>query len=120
MIELKDCDKIVTDQGAFYLGPSTKEYSEGYLELNPHTSLTLHNRIGGIEHLTQIKGKSVMIVFDKASGTNHLLEEGDELSLSPEGIWHIHANPFEEKCITYWYFDGDIQHIIEDIREGKE
>lgn len=66
---IKNCQKIKIEQGAFYLGESTKKKSVGYLELKPHSSLTLHNRWGGIENLTQIKESCVMVVFDKPSLT---------------------------------------------------
>lgn len=56
MYDINKCDKVEIEQGAFYLGELTKEKSVGYLELKPNTSLTLHNRWGGIENLTQVKG----------------------------------------------------------------
>lgn len=43
MYPIKNCQKVNIDQGAFYLGPSTKTKSVGYLELKPHSSLTIHN-----------------------------------------------------------------------------
>jgi hypothetical protein len=108
------------EQGAFYLGESTEEKSVGYLELKPHTSLTIHNRLGGIENLTQVEGECVMIVFDVPTGSNHHLKKGDELKLVPEAVWHIHSNPFDNPSLTYWHFNGDIRKIIESIRQGAE
>lgn len=61
-----------------------------------------------------------MVVFDKSEGTNHKLDEGDKLRIEPEGVWHIHINPFEEQSLTYWCFEGDIRKIIESIRKGAE
>lgn len=118
--DINKCDKIKINQGAFYLGESTKEGSVGYIELNPHASLTMHNRIGGIENLLQVKGSCVMVIFDKINGTNHRLDENDELRIEPEEVWHIHSNPFEEPSLTYWHFNGDIRNIIEGIRKGGE
>ncbi|MBU0707360.1 hypothetical protein KKG41_03235 [Patescibacteria group bacterium] len=118
MQDISKCQKVPIDQGAFYLGESTEEKSVGYLELKPNTSLMLHNRLGGIENLTQVKGSCAMIVFDKPEGTNHKLEEGDKLSIEPEGVWHIHVNPFDEQSLTYWHFEGDIRKIIESIRKS--
>lgn len=120
MFDIKKCDKVEIDQGAFYLGESTKEESVGYLELKPNSSLTLHNRWGGIENLTQVKGSCIMVVFDNEQGTNHKLAEGDKLSIKPEGVWHIHVNPSNEPSLTYWHFKGDIRKIIESIRKGAE
>ena len=120
MFDIKKCDKIDMDQGAFYLGESDEEKSVGYLELEPHSSLTLHNRLGGIENLTQVKGSCVIVVFDKEEGTNHLLKEKDTLKIEPEGIWHIHVNPTDETSLTYWHFEGDIREIIENIKKGAE
>lgn len=120
MYPIEKCEKIELDQAAMYLGESDKEKSVGYLELKPYTSLTLHNRIGGIENLTQVEGKCVMVIFDNEIGTNHKLETGDKLKIGPEGVWHIHSNPFDKKSLTYWHFDGDIRHIIESIKKGKE
>lgn len=118
MYDIKKCQKVKIEQGAFYLGESDKEKSVGYLELKPHTSLTLHNRLGGIENLTQVKGSCVMIVFDNPKGTNHRLDKRDKFKIEPEGVWHIHVNPFPKKSLTYWHFEGDIRKIIEDIRKG--
>lgn len=120
MYDINKCDKVEIEQGAFYLGESTKEKSVGYLELKPNTSLTLHNRWGGIENLTQVKGSCVMVVFDKPEGTTYKLDEGDKLRIEPEGVWHIHVNPFGEQSLTYWHFEGDIRKIIESIRKGAE
>lgn len=120
MYPIKKCQKVTIDQGAFYFGPSTKEKSVGYLKLQPHSSLTLHNRLGGIESLTQVKGSCVMVVFDNSKGTNYLLKPGDKLTIKPEGIWHIHTNPFNQPSLTYWHFDGDIRKIIQAIKQGAE
>ena len=120
MYNIKKCDKVKIDQGAFYLGASTKEKSVGYLELKPKTSLVLHNRWGGIENLTQIKGSCLIIVFDKPEGTNHKLNKGDRLKIKPEGVWHIHVNPFDKQSLTYWHFEGDIREVIKSIRRDAE
>lgn len=112
---LSACQKIIIDQGALYLGESNALTSIGYLELNPHTSLTLHNRPAK-ENLTQIKGKSVIVIFDEEKGRTHLLSEGDMLSMLPN-TWHIHTNPFNEPSLTQWYFEGDISDIINKIRD---
>jgi hypothetical protein len=120
MHPINDCETVTTDQAIFYLGPSTEEYSEGYLELAPHTSLPIHNRTGSIETVTQFKNKCVMVIFDESAGTNHLLDENDKLEIVPEGVWHIHANPFSVKSITHWRFKGDIRKVIKNIRNHAE
>ena len=56
MQPIEECQKIKLPQGAIYLGNSDEKRSVGYLELSPHTSLTLHNR-PAIEKLTQVKNK---------------------------------------------------------------
>lgn len=119
MYDINKCDKIEMPQGAFYLGPSDKKTSKGYLELNPKQSLTLHNRPQGIEKLTQVKGSCSMIIYDEGNEKIVKLEEGDEVEIKG-GVWHIHANPYNEASLTYWDFDGDITKIIEDIRKGAE
>ena len=116
MYDIKKCEKIKTESGAIYIGESTAEKSVGYLELKPHTSLPLHKREGGIENLVQIKGECVMIIFDTPEGTNHKLKEGDELRIEPQGVLHIHSNPFDTASLTYWHFEGDIRKVIEEIR----
>ena len=120
MYDINKCQKVTSGKATFYFGQSTKEKSVGYLKLKPYSSLTLHNREGGIESLTQVKGKCVMVVFDKPEGTNHLMKEGDKLTIKPKGVRHIHVNPFNKTCLTYWYFDGDIRKIIADIKKGAE
>lgn len=120
MEDIKQFQKIEIPQGAFYLGESDKEKSVGYLELKPHSSLNLHNRWGSIENLIQVKGSCVMIIFNQPKGINHQLDKGDKLTIKPEGVWHIHANPFDQPSLTYWHFEGDIRKIIEAIKQGKE
>lgn len=120
MYDINKCQKVETGQGIFYLGESTAEQSVGYLELPAHTSLTIHNRLGGIENLTQVEGECVMIIFDNPIGSNYKLSKGDKLQVTPEGVWHIHSNPFDATSLTYWRFDGDIRKIIESIRKGAE
>lgn len=112
---LEKCQKIELPQGAIYLGPSNKEQSVGYLELNPQTSLTLHNR-PAIEKLIQVKGKSSMVVYGQGAGEIITMDEGDEYVIEPASTYHIHVNPFDEVCLQYWDFDGDITEIIEAIR----
>lgn len=119
MYDIKKCQKVEIEQGAFYLGESTEEKSVGYLELKPRTSLGIHNRTGGIENLTQVEGSCVMVVFDKPDATNHKLDKGDKLRVEPEEVWHIHSNPFENTSLTYWHFEGDIRKIIESIKNSK-
>ena len=120
MYPLNKCQKVISGNATFYLGPSTKQKSDGYLKLKPRSSLSLHNREGGIEILTQVKGKCLMIVFDKPRGTNHFLKPGDKLAIKPKGVDHIHTNPFKEECLTYWHFDGDIRQVIENIKKSSE
>jgi len=120
MLPINHCQKVVSGKATFYFGPSTKEKSVGYLELQPQSSLALHNREGGIETVTQVKGQCVMIIFDRPQGANHLLKTGDKLIIKPKGVRHIHTNPFDKTCLTYWHFDGDIRKVIEAIRKGAE
>jgi hypothetical protein len=120
MQNIKLCDKFKIKQGAFYFGESNNKYSEGYIELHPYSSLEIHNRTTGIENLTQIKGKCIMIVFNNLQGTNYLLKKGNKLQIKPKGTWHIHSNPFNKTSLTYWYFEGDIRKIIEHIKKGVE
>jgi len=118
MYDIQKCQKVEIEQGVFYLGESTKEESVGYLELKPHTSLTIHNRLGGIENLIQINGDCVIIIFDIPIGTNYKLTIGNKLKIKPEGVWHIHSNPFDMTSLTYWRFEGDIRNIIDAIKKG--
>ena len=118
MHKIEKCQRIKIDQGFFYLGPSDKERSVGYLELNPKTSLTLHNRTTGIEKLTQVKGICSMIVYDSDKGRIVKLGKEDELEIKPVGTWHIHCNPYNKISLTYWDFAGDIESIIEAIRKN--
>lgn len=76
----------------------------------------MHNRTTGIERLTQVKGKASMIVYDQPEGRMVTMNTGDKLEIVPAGTWHIHGNPFDEVCLQYWDFEGDITGIIEAIR----
>lgn len=118
LFDLKKCEKIAIPQGAFYLGPSDENKSVGYVELNPRTSLEIHNRPKAIENLTQVKGRCCMIVF-YSDGTKIVeLEARDRLVIEPKGTWHIHANPFDQPSLTYWEAEGDIRNIIQAIRNA--
>lgn len=113
--------KVVVPQGAFYFVESTENHTEGYLELQPHTSLEIHNRPKGFENLTQIENECVMVVFDNVEGTTHLLKPRSTLRIEPEGTWHIHVNPFGKPSLTHFYFEGDIKDIVENlISKGSE
>lgn len=119
MIDIEKCVKFNTSKEvAFYIGESNAEYSEGYMELAPHTSLTLHNR-PGVETLTQIKGKCCIIQFKNNEPVPTILSEGDKITMQRE-VWHIHVNPFDEPFLQHWYLKGDIRHIIDKIRASKE
>ncbi|HEQ65256.1 MAG TPA: hypothetical protein ENN64_00295 [bacterium] len=61
-----------------------------------------------------------MIIFDDKKGTNYLFNPKDELKIEPDGVWHIHANPFDEESITYWRFEGDIREVIDNIRKSGD
>ncbi|KKP67516.1 MAG: hypothetical protein UR68_C0001G0098 [Candidatus Roizmanbacteria bacterium GW2011_GWA2_35_19] len=118
MQNIDTCEVVEIPQGKFYLGKSNKTFSQGYLELKPFSSLLIHNRPRGFENLTQVKNSCVMIVFDKPEGSTHKLNEKDKLRIVPEGTWHIHSNPSDKLSITYWYFEGDIRYIVDDIRKN--
>lgn len=118
MYDINKCQKVIVHQGAIYLGPSDENKSFGYLELNPHTSLTLHNRLA-VENLTQVKNKCEVVVYWDKEHTI-ILNEGDSLSIEPAGTWHIHVNPYDEVSLTYWDFDGDITGIINSIKKSGE
>ena len=119
MYDIRKCQKIKIDQGFFYLGSSDEEKSVGYLELDPKTSLVLHNRTAGIEKLIQINGSCSIIMYDSDKGRIVELNEKDELEIKPAGTWHIHCNPYDKTSLTYWDFFGDIRNIIETIRKSS-
>lgn len=117
LFPIEKCQKIELPQGAIYLGPSDEKQSVGYLELKPQTSLALHNR-PAIENLVQVEGKSSLVIYDDDQGRIVTLNKGDEYTIEPENTYHIHANPYDEVCLQYWDFDGDITEIIEAIRNS--
>lgn len=119
MFDISNCQKVTIPQGALYLGLSNENKSVGYLELNPHQSLSLHNR-PAIEILTQVKGTCDMIVYKGGEAEVITLQEEESLTIEPEGTYHIHCNPYDKISLTYWEFDGDIREIIDDIRKGAE
>lgn len=114
MYNISKCQKVFIPQGTVYLGSSDQKRSVGYLELRPHTSLTLHNR-PVIERLVQVENKCEMVIFwdDRKVIT---LNEHDGLVIKPAGTYHIHVNPFNKPSLTYWDFEGDVQEIIKCIR----
>lgn len=119
MINISKCEELKTSEDVtFYIGESNEEYSEGYLELVPHSSLTLHNR-PGIETLTQIKGNCCIIQFENNVPKTTILNEGDKIVIQQK-IWHIHANPFDKPFLQHWYLKGDIRHIINSIKQSKK
>ncbi|MCH7951325.1 hypothetical protein IH980_01120 [Patescibacteria group bacterium] len=73
-----------------------------------------------MEKLTQVKGKCDMIVYKDSKGEIITLNEGDTLTIEPAGTYHIHNNPYDEASLTYWDFDGDITHLIEQLRSSDK
>lgn len=80
MITLDQCQKITIPQGFLYIGPYDKQSSVGYLELNPHQSLTLHNR-SAPELDEQIKGVSEMIVYWPKGVEVIVLKPGEKVKM---------------------------------------
>lgn len=117
MLDILKCEKIEIPQGSIHLGPSDENKSVGYLELDPHTSLVLHNR-PAIENLIQVKNKCEMVVFWEERKII-VLKESDRLTIKPAGTYHIHTNPYDEVSLTYWEFDGDVRKVIEQIKIHK-
>lgn len=111
------CEEKVVPQGVIYLGPSDKNQSTGFLKLKPGQKLAKHNRPVE-EKLKQISGSSVIELYDgKRILAEKVLKEGNEL-LIPANQYHIHKNPTNQECLTYWQFDGNITEIIRNIRKS--
>ncbi|MCK4326875.1 MAG: cupin domain-containing protein [Candidatus Diapherotrites archaeon] len=105
-------------QGKIGIAYSGKDFSTGYLELEPGTELAKHNR-PVLEQLMQIKGASTMIMFDGDEQKEIVMEVGDKLDI-PAGQYHAHANTGTESSITLWKASGDITEIIDAIRKSSE
>lgn len=106
-------------QGKIMIAFSDKNLSVGILEVNGGKELPKHNRPVR-ESLFQIKGISLMKLFNEAGGIEEvILKEGDSLEIEPNR-YHIHANNADEESITFWKASGDIIKIIEDIKKNCE
>ncbi|MBS1266914.1 MAG: hypothetical protein MAG795_00883 [Candidatus Woesearchaeota archaeon] len=109
----EQCEAYELAQGRILIGPSDKEYSLGYLELNHKQKLSKHHRPAP-EELIQISGKSRITIYKSHSITKYDLNPGDYIKI-PANRKHVHENPTSEKSITLWKFEGDIKNIIEKI-----
>jgi len=98
----------------FYIAHSNEKLSTGILILYPKTELPKHNR-PVVERLTQIYGICLMKLYDGENIREVTLREEESLQISPNQ-YHIHSNPTDDKSITIWKAEGDITHIIEEIR----
>ena len=98
----------------FYIAHSDIEFSTGILVMSPKTELSKHNR-PVLERLTQIYGICLMKLYDDKNIREVTLREGESLEIPPKQ-YHIHSNPTDDKSITMWKAEGDITHIIEEIR----
>lgn len=105
-------------QGKIVIAHSNKRLSVGYLVLNSGKELKKHNR-PVLEQLHQIRGTCTMILFNRNSRKEVILNEGNSLDIPPKQF-HIHANRSNEESITFWKANGDITEIINDIRKKSE
>jgi len=106
-------------QGKIMIAFSDKNLSVGLLLLNSNQELEKHNR-PVLEQLYQVKGTSVMRLFNEDGITKEVtLKEGDNLEI-PANQFHQHTNPSGSESITLWKFEGDITEIIEAIRKSAE
>lgn len=111
--KIEDCEIYESSECRIFIGPSTKESSIGFLELNPRKKLSRHSRPVD-EELVQIEGISTMTLFSSHSVEEITLKKGDYLKI-PANKPHIHENRSSGKSLTLWKFEGDITEVIEKI-----
>ncbi len=95
--------------GRIIVEECNEKKSRGRLELNPGAKLEPHTRPVA-ERLEQLDGKSERIV----DGKKVVMTPGNRIEIPP-GQLHVHSNPFPEKSVTNWEFDGDIREVIREI-----
>lgn len=101
----------------FFFSHSSEKFTTGVMVIAPEKELQKHNRPLAVENLIQISGKCTMKLFnDDTEFTEHILMPGDYLQI-PQGVFHIHANPFKTESITLFRAQGDITEIMKNIRE---
>lgn len=103
-------------QGKMLIAFSDKNLSVGALWLDPKKELPKHNR-PVLESLFQLKGKSLIKIFEKAGIKEVILKEDESIDIPPLK-YHIHSNPYDEISITLWKFIGDVTEVINKIRES--
>jgi hypothetical protein len=115
--ELAACKKIlVFGGGKLYVKSVSSQYSEGFLELEPGAE-TVKHRFSFPEKLVQERGKTVVKIFYDNAGVGRLeLFEGEGMLLS-SNQFHLHANPFPEKCVTRWQCRGTVQVFLENANK---
>jgi hypothetical protein len=112
-------EKYKIPEGYIMIAFSDQNLSVGILEVDPEKELTKHNR-PVLESLYQIESSCMMKLFgDDGVIEEVILKEGESLDIPPQKF-HIHANPNNEKSITFWKASGDITEIINKIRENSE
>lgn len=112
------CDIYELPEGRIHIGKSDEKISLGYLELYPSKKLQKHNRPVN-EELVQIKGESVITLFNNHSVEEIKLTQGDYLKI-PAKKFHIHENRSSDKSLTLWKFEGDIREIINNIINSRK
>ena len=107
----------------FSFSHSDQNFTTGVLTLSPGARLPVHNRPGGFENLTQIYGKSEILLFDEQNDSEPVrtleLNVNDTLVMN-RGRWHIHANPSDEISITLFKLGGDITEIMANLRASSK
>ena len=106
-------------QGKITISSCDKNSSTGLLELDSNQALEKHNRPVD-EELLQIRGSCVMELFDNNKSVKKVSIDKGEKLIIPANQYHIHSNPFNEKSLTSWKFEGDIISVIENIRNSFE
>jgi hypothetical protein len=106
-------------QGKISIIHSSKDVSVGYLELNPHSELKIHNRPVN-EELFQLVGSCEIKEFQGDRLINTVTMDENQRYVIEANKYHIHSNPTDSKSITIWNFEGDIVDIIQDIRDNCE
>lgn len=102
-------------QGEITINFCDEDLSIGLLTLNPNQQLTKHNRPVD-EELVQIYGSCVIKIFSEDKIEKEInLKKGERLVI-PKNQFHVHFNPYKEKSITSWKFEGDIISVIEGIK----
>jgi len=115
LIEPEDCDAYAISQGILMVGRSDKFSTNGFIEINPLTTLPKEARPVPAM-FRQVEGSSLFKGFIEGTVKEKTLKSGEVVKLQPDTPYEIH-NQTRGKSLLFWKFDGDLLEAFDKLRK---